>query len=87
MIRTLFTICLTLVAAVGFVGSSIFLFIWSASEPQILFPAIAFTVIVGAMLTLVFSIVAHASLGRGLRELGRRTVLAAQYWMLGKAKS
>lgn len=49
-----------------------------------LFPAIAFTVIVGGMLTVVFSIIAHATLGMGLRQLVRYLVFGAQYWALGK---
>ncbi|WP_022877173.1 hypothetical protein ABNP34_16355 (plasmid) [Glutamicibacter mishrai] len=83
-IRIIFTICIVLVAAVGYLGSSMFLFIWSASELQILFPAIAFTVIVGGMLSLVFSIIAHATLGMGLRGLARYLVFGVRYWALGK---
>lgn len=82
--RIIFTAGLVLVAAIGFLSASIFLFIWSTSEPNILFPAIAFTVIVGGMLTVVFSIIAHATLDMGLRGLARYMVFGAQCWVLGE---
>lgn len=63
------SIVLPLIAAFGFVGSAIYLFSLALADPSMFVAAIAFTVIVGAMMTVVLSIIAHATLGMGLREL------------------
>ncbi|MGP5342113.1 hypothetical protein ACTXML_15975 [Glutamicibacter arilaitensis] len=79
------TIVLPLIAAFGFVGSAIYLLSLAHADPSLLAAAIAFTVIVGGVMVMVFSIIAHAATGTGLRGLARHLVFGAQYWVVAKA--
>ena len=79
------TIVLPLIAAIGFIGSAIYLFSLALADPSMIVAATAFTVIVGGVMLVAFSVIAQVATGTGLRGLAKRLLFGTQYWVVGKA--
>lgn len=85
-IRIIFTICAVLAAITGYIWTAGYLLMRSASESQILVPAIVFTVLVGGLMVLVLSITAHVALGSGLRSIAHATAFSLQNWRMTRSE-